>query len=65
MEQVAVELNVNYTRVGMFRSDAFFLTPIDILKDGEGSYDVENKFAVFAGFARYPTNDREYVGVRR
>lgn len=58
MEKTGQELGINYTRVAMFRSDVFFLTPMDVWKNTTEGYDLENRIAVFAGFARYPTNDR-------
>ena len=62
MDETAQELEINYTRVAMFRSDVFFLTRIDILENGEGGIDYENRKAVFPGFAKSPTNDRMVVG---
>jgi len=60
MEQTAIKLGVSYTRIGMFRNDVLFVTPINILEDGNSSIDIENKIAVLPGFSRAPVNDRKY-----
>lgn len=44
-----------YKRVGMFRSDVFFTTPIDI-------YHQDQNTVVLPGFAMYPVNDRMIIG---
>lgn len=64
MERTAMELGVSYTRIGMFRNDVLFVTPINILEDGNASIDKENKIAVLPGFSRAPVNDRKYLRVR-
>jgi hypothetical protein len=66
---------LEYTRVGMFRSDAFFAMPLDIaLWQGPGlsssssmttMTDSHNQYAVQAGFAQMPVNDRLFYGPRR
>jgi hypothetical protein len=53
---------VKYTRVGMFRLDVMFLTPIDISLLDKGEVDQENKFAVVPGFGQWPVNDRMVYG---
>jgi hypothetical protein len=67
-----------YTRVGMFRSDAMYVTPIDIaLLQGPGLHsssslsssisetDSQNRYGVQAGFAQMPVNDRLFYGPRK
>mmetsp|Transcript_28193 Transcript_28193/g.39660 ORF Transcript_28193/g.39660 Transcript_28193/m.39660 type:complete len:445 (+) Transcript_28193:39-1373(+) len=64
------QIDVNYTRVGMFRSDCLYVTPIDILSNGRGttshpknhSYDEENQNFVVPSFCNYPVNDRLIYG---
>ena len=60
---------LEYTRVGMFRSDALFVTPIDIaVWQGPGvttKTDSQNRYGVQAGFAHMPVNDRLFYGPRR
>jgi hypothetical protein len=58
----AKNLTVNYTRVAMFRSDAMYLTPIDIAMLDKGEIDTKNQHVVVAPFARYPVNDRMIYG---
>mmetsp|Transcript_42750 Transcript_42750/g.103395 ORF Transcript_42750/g.103395 Transcript_42750/m.103395 type:complete len:823 (+) Transcript_42750:110-2578(+) len=53
---------VNYSRVGMFRNDAMYLTPIDIALMDKGVADTKNKVISIAPFARYPINDRMVYG---
>lgn len=61
---------IRYTRVGMFRSDVFYVTPIDIASLGSGttthpskpSYDVNNANYVIPTFANFPVNDRMVYG---
>jgi hypothetical protein len=78
MDMTAKQLNLTYTRVGMFRSDVMYLTPIDIASlDGgmdsesgnnkihrfhEPHMDTQNHFFVLAPFATYPVNDRSIYG---
>jgi len=69
---------VEYTRVGMFRSDAMYVTPIDIaLYEGPGMgttanftsgstttalTDSQNRYGIQPGFAQMPANDRMFYG---
>jgi hypothetical protein len=53
---------INYTRVGMFRNDAMYLSPIDISVLDKGDVDTKNEYVVTAPFARYPINDRMIYG---
>ena len=62
MEVTAQEMNVNYSRVAMFRSDAMYLTPVDIAMLDKGEIDTKNQHAVVAPFARMPINDRMIYG---
>ena len=63
METTSQKLNnVSYTRVGMFRSDVMFLTPIDIASLDRDNMDVHNRHAVLAPFGKYPINDRMIYG---
>ncbi|KAL7575556.1 hypothetical protein ACA910_020132 [Epithemia clementina (nom. ined.)] len=69
MERTAKELGVSYVRVGVFRDDVFYATPIDIFQHPVNSkqphnrtIDHANKIAVFPGFALYPVNDRMFYG---
>eukprot|EP00980_Cylindrotheca_fusiformis_P016727 scaffold5030_cov53-Cylindrotheca_fusiformis.AAC.3 len=68
--------NNTYTRVGMFRNDVMFLTPIDIFHLGSGSkntnnqndqnnhpiWDEGNNHFVIPDFANHPVNDRMVYG---
>ena len=60
MEREGRRLNVEYDHVGMFRSDVFFATPIDI--SNASSLRADAKEAVVAGFSMYPVNDRMIYG---
>ena len=63
METTSQQLNaVPYSRVGIFRSDVMFLTPIDIASLDRDQMDVNNQHAVLATFAKYPVNDRMIYG---
>ena len=70
MDYHAKKLNVAYSRVGMFRADVMYLTPIDIasLDSNHTSMttatttDTQNNHAVVAPFARLPVNDRMMYG---
>jgi hypothetical protein len=60
---------MSYTRVGMFRSDCLYVTPIDIASLGNSKgpngmpmYDVNNKHFVIPSFALHPVNDRLVYG---
>lgn len=55
MEEYAEQHGINYTRVGMFRNDAMYLTPIDIMNGDENH-------VVLPSFASYPVNDRMIYG---
>lgn len=61
MEETSHELSVNYTRVAMIRSDVIFLTPINIIEDGNANIDYDNRVAVVPAFAKCPVNDRKNV----
>ena len=43
MESKATDMNINYTRVGMFRSDVLFVTPMDIFMKDSNTTDTENR----------------------
>ena len=62
MEYHAKKLGVTYNRVGMFRSDALYMTPIDIALLDRGVADTQNNHAVMAPFAQMPVNDRMIYG---
>ena len=72
MDYHAKKLNVTYSRVGMFRADAMYLTPIDIASLDSNhtgtaaatttTTDTQNNHAVLAPFARLPVNDRMMYG---
>lgn len=62
MERHAGEKNIKYTRVGMFRSDVMYLTPIDIMKLDKKTMDVEQNQFVIPIFEAYPVNDRMIYG---
>jgi hypothetical protein len=62
MEMNAKQLGVNYTRLGMFRNDAMYVTPIDIAMMDRGVIDIHNRYVVVAPFARMPINDRMIYG---
>jgi hypothetical protein len=63
METASQQLN-NFacSRVGMFRSDAMVLTPIDISVLDRDEMDVQNRHAVLAPFEKHPVNDRMISG---
>jgi len=70
MDYSAKIRGISYSRVGMFRSDCFYVTPIDIASLGKSTensigatkYDVHNKYFVTPSFARHPVNDRLVYG---
>ena len=69
MERTAKKLGVRYFRVGVFRDDVIYTTPIDIFQypveaeqPQNRTIDHTNKVAVIPGFARYPVNDRMFYG---
>jgi len=77
MDYVAKAKNHTYSRVGMFRSDCLYVTPIDIASLNQGNdkssrssgvssstprYDVNNQYIVTPGFALHPVNDRMVYG---
>jgi hypothetical protein len=65
MDASSKQFHVTYSRVGMFRSDVMFLTPIDIAKlNSGGKTDTHNHYAVIPGFGHYtmPVNDRMIYG---
>ena len=58
----AKQHNISYTRVGMLRSDAMYLTPIDIAMMDQSVPDTHNEHAVVANFGALPVNDRMVYG---
>jgi len=62
MEASAAKRGVQYTRVGMFRSDVLYLTPIDIYQTERDEYDSQNSQAMLAPFGAMPINDRMIYG---
>jgi hypothetical protein len=62
LDHHAKQRDVTYSRVGMFRNDAMYLTPIDIAMLDKGQADTKNKHVVVAPFAQYPINDRMIYG---
>jgi hypothetical protein len=62
MDITAKQMNVTYSRVGMLRSDAMYLTPIDIAMLDKEVIDTKNHYMVVAPFARMPVNDRMIYG---
>jgi hypothetical protein len=64
MDFTALQSGISYSRVGMFRSDAFYMTPIDIasVDTQQAIMDTRNRFFVTAPFALYPVNDRMVYG---
>lgn len=67
--------NKKYSRVGIFRSDVMFMTPIDIYDLGlvhnsnsttpstfTRKYDGQNEYFVTPAFCMYPVNDRMIYG---
>lgn len=62
MDVTARQMGVQYTRVGMFRSDVVYMTPIDISLLDRGVTDSRNNHVVAPGFAQYPVNDRMIYG---
>ena len=62
MEDSAKQQKIGYSRVGMFRSDVMYLTPIDIFVLDKGKIDAHNNHVVVAPFARAPINDRMVYG---
>ncbi|CAJ1937808.1 unnamed protein product [Cylindrotheca closterium] len=62
MDFAGKQNGVQYSRVGMFRNDAMFLTPIDIALMDKGVADTKNMVFSVAPFARYPINDRMVYG---
>ena len=57
-----------YSRVGIFRSDTMFVTPIDIFDLGRSEdadsprYDENNEYFVTPSFCMFPVNDRMIYG---
>ena len=64
MDMSARQQQVSYSRVGMFRNDAMYLTPIDIamLDTKLQTYDSLNRYVTVAPFGRSPINDRMIYG---
>jgi hypothetical protein len=75
MDYTAMTQKLSYSRVGMFRSDALYVTPIDIASlgkiynnnnnnniNGNKRYDVNNHYFVTPSFAMNPVNDRIIYG---
>ena len=63
MEAAAARAHVQYTRVGMFRSDVMFLTPMDIylVDPSQNLTDAANKVAIIPRFGPW-FNDRIFYG---
>mmetsp|Transcript_7610 Transcript_7610/g.21151 ORF Transcript_7610/g.21151 Transcript_7610/m.21151 type:complete len:443 (+) Transcript_7610:181-1509(+) len=56
-------LNQQYVRVAMLRSDVCYLTPIDVWSNGtDGILDKDNKVVIMPGFGRFPVSDRIIIG---
>jgi hypothetical protein len=62
METTSKKHNKTYDRVGMFRSDVMYMTPIDIARLDLGVTDTYNQYAVVPSFCQYPVNDRMIYG---
>lgn len=62
MDVTAKQHNVIYSRVAMLRSDAMYLTPIDIAMLDKEEIDTKNHYVAVAPFARMPVNDRMIYG---
>ncbi|VEU39649.1 unnamed protein product [Pseudo-nitzschia multistriata] len=63
MDYTARAKGFAYGRVGMFRSDALYVTPIDIARlGGTDRYDTTNRCFVTPSFALQPVNDRMVYG---
>ena len=64
MDYTSKQYNLQYDRVGMFRSDAMYVTPIDIasIDTLNDIMDTSNKYFVTAPFALNPVNDRLIYG---
>ena len=61
MENHAAKLGITYDRVGMFRNDVMYLTPIDIYNN-DNITGINNTHTVVPSFAAYPVNDRMIYG---
>ena len=62
MEHSAVERGIQYARVGMFRSDVLYVTPIDIYQTDRQTHVWDNQQAILAPFGQHPVNDRMIYG---
>ena len=62
METTAQQLKIKYSRVGMFRSDVMYMTPLDIALLDQGVVDRQNRHVVVPGFGSWPVNDRMIYG---
>lgn len=62
MKGYAQTHNIEYTRVGMLRNDVVYLTPVDIMRIDNGTFDVNNEYFVLPNFAKYPISDRMIYG---
>ncbi|CAB9511961.1 expressed unknown protein [Seminavis robusta] len=62
MEEFAAKRGIAYQRVGMFRSDVMYISPIDLYETELQSYDRQNNQAVLAPFGALPVNDRMFYG---
>jgi hypothetical protein len=60
MEREAETLQLQYDLIGMFRSDVFFATPIDITGNMTSASHISE--AIYPGFALHPVNDRMFFG---
>jgi hypothetical protein len=62
MEETAVQLHKNYTRVAMMRNDVVYVTPFDIHQISNTTRDVHNNQVIVPNWARFPINDRMVYG---
>jgi hypothetical protein len=62
MEQNAVKLERNYSRVAMLRNDVVFVTPFDVHQISNDTRDENNQFVAVPNWARFPINDRMIYG---
>jgi hypothetical protein len=62
MEHSAAKRGIQYTRVGMFRSDVLYVTPMDIYQTDKDTYDTKNNQALLAPFGAIPVSDRMFYG---
>jgi hypothetical protein len=65
MQKHARRQGIAYERIGMFRNDAVYVTPMDLYQIKNGTMDWHNKVAVVPGFGRHPVSDRSIYGPAR